>query len=155
MSRHYKLFLAAIVPLVLTFGTVFTGASASAEALGLARKVPVDGFGLDPNYNPSAGETDKYNVGFAVGKTMPVTLRYVKPAGVTAVKASNRHCAATHGGFVCKFKKVCSCAIVNVRVAFTYAAGLPNHHPVKQKFIFSSPGYRALVKIWTQRIYNG
>jgi hypothetical protein len=106
------------------------------------QKVPMSGFAWVPPGGAEAGKTIKYLPTYGVSRTIPLRIKYVKPAAVTAVRASPKPTRWVNGNPTWKFKKVRAGGYRTITLWLTFADGLQNGQRVREHFVFTSPGYK-------------
>lgn len=126
-------------------------------ATNKARKapIPVCAFGFGSRYAPSAGEQVPYTLSFSICKSVKLSLVEVRPAQVTKIVVLEKPQPTRYvnGGPV--WVQHVSWRTYFIRsLRLTFAKGLKTGQKVREKFIFSAPGYRPDVEVVTQTVYN-
>lgn len=158
-SRRPRLFATAVAAACLGLVVVSAvGIQKTYGATNKARKLPplpVCAFSFSSQYAPTAGEKNPYTLSFAICKSVKLTLTEVRPAAVTKVEVLTKPQPTrwVHGGPVW-VENVSWRTYFTRTLRLTFAKGLRTGQKVKQKFIFSAPGYRPDVEVVKQTVYD-
>ncbi len=155
----------ATATIAVCLGVIAVSATGVEKTYGATSKartpppLPLCGFGFASKYEPSAGETVAFTLSYAICKSVVLTLREIRPAGVTKVDpiaASDGSATPTrwvHGGPVW-VKNISWRSYPSKTIRLTFAHGLKTGQKVVQRFIFRAKGYRPDVEVATLTVYN-